>query len=195
MHHLTAAEALKEEHQVSLASELLVLVGLISRANSISSSSDSSSYVFASKWKETVETKVVDDENDANTCCCDRTVHSPAAFLSLGEQQCLSMARLLFHYIRASVPRISVSHSASNTPLLPSISSPGSSGQLHTIVLLDEVTSAMDEECEEKIYRLLQRFVPAYISVGHRSTIRPFHTQELKLSKQHPADWKLISLN
>lgn len=49
-------------------------------------------------------------------------------------------------------------------------------------VFLDEATSAMDEETENHLYRLLT-FLPGMtvISVGHRSTLDKYHTRVLKI--------------
>lgn len=51
-------------------------------------------------------------------------------------------------------------------------------------VFLDEATSAMDEDQEAALYRLLQEALPQtmVISVGHRSTLRAFHHTELTLT-------------
>mgnify|MGYP000325981575 CR=1 FL=1 len=48
------------------------------------------------------------------------------------------------------------------------------------IIYLDEVTSALDEETEEELYKMLITELPKslIISVGHRSTIIKWHTQE-----------------
>lgn len=50
------------------------------------------------------------------------------------------------------------------------------------IVYLDEATSALDEEIEELMYRNLIDTLPnsVIVSVGHRSTIKKWHTQELQ---------------
>lgn len=49
-------------------------------------------------------------------------------------------------------------------------------------VFLDEATSAMDEETENHLYRLLTS-IPniTVISVGHRSTLDKYHTRMLKI--------------
>lgn len=49
------------------------------------------------------------------------------------------------------------------------------------IVYLDEATSALDEETEELMYKNLIENLPmtVIVSVGHRSTIKKWHTQEL----------------
>ena len=71
--------------------------------------------------------------------------------LSLGEQQRLAIGRVL-----------------ANRP---------------QVVFLDEASSAMDEGLEHAMYGLLRESLPETIlvSVGHRSTLLSFHTQELEL--------------
>jgi vitamin B12/bleomycin/antimicrobial peptide transport system ATP-binding/permease protein len=48
-------------------------------------------------------------------------------------------------------------------------------------LFLDEATSAVDEPTEARLYRLLRDRLPAtaLFSVGHRSTLRPFHDRQL----------------
>ncbi len=52
------------------------------------------------------------------------------------------------------------------------------------IVYMDESTSALDEEMEQHLYQLLIEQLPqsALISVGHRSTLRQWHNQELNFN-------------
>ena len=71
--------------------------------------------------------------------------------LSIGEQQRVAFARVLF-----------------NRP---------------AIVFLDEATSATDEGLEHMLYSLLRQELPdcMLVSVGHRSTLDPFHTHRLAL--------------
>ena len=71
--------------------------------------------------------------------------------LSIGEQQRVAFARVLF-----------------NQP---------------AIVFLDEATSATDEGLEHMLYGLLRSALPdcMLVSVGHRSTLDPFHTHRLHL--------------
>ncbi|WP_417221566.1 ABC transporter ATP-binding protein/permease [Achromobacter spanius] len=71
--------------------------------------------------------------------------------LSIGEQQRVAFARVLF-----------------NRP---------------AIVFLDEATSATDEGLEHMLYGLLRSVLPdcMLVSVGHRSTLDPFHTHRLHL--------------
>jgi putative ATP-binding cassette transporter len=58
-------------------------------------------------------------------------------------------------------------------------------------VLLDEVTSAIDEELEETLYAALDRAVPhaGIVSIAHRSTLRVFHRTELHLKGN--SEWTL----
>jgi putative ATP-binding cassette transporter len=79
--------------------------------------------------------------------------------LSIGEQQRLAFARVLLKRPR--------------------------------LVYLDEASSAMDEGLEHAMYDLLRRELPEAIvvSVGHRSTLQPFHTQRLQLTGD--ARWTL----
>ncbi|MNX85036.1 Vitamin B12 transport ATP-binding protein BacA [compost metagenome] len=71
--------------------------------------------------------------------------------LSIGEQQRVAFARALY-----------------NRP---------------AIVFLDEATSATDEGLEHALYSLLRTALPdsMLVSVGHRSTLDPFHTHRLDL--------------
>jgi vitamin B12/bleomycin/antimicrobial peptide transport system ATP-binding/permease protein len=48
-------------------------------------------------------------------------------------------------------------------------------------LFLDEATSAIDEEAEARLYALLRERLPGatLFSVGHRSTLRPFHARRL----------------
>lgn len=52
-------------------------------------------------------------------------------------------------------------------------------------LFLDEATAAVDEATEARLYRLLQERLPdaAMISIGHRSSLRAFHTRELVLAR------------
>ncbi|MGR6981892.1 ABC transporter ATP-binding protein/permease [Testudinibacter sp. P27/CKL/0425] len=79
--------------------------------------------------------------------------------LSLGEQQRVAFARLLL-----------------NKP---------------QIVFLDEATASMDEGLEDAMYRLLQQELPqsTIISVGHRSTLKRFHSDFLHV--QPDGGWLL----
>lgn len=54
------------------------------------------------------------------------------------------------------------------------------------IVYLDEATSAVDEETERELYQLLVTHLPqtTVISVGHRSTLQQWHTQEINFSQR-----------
>lgn len=52
-------------------------------------------------------------------------------------------------------------------------------------IFLDEATSALDEDMEAYLYQLLQTQLPktTFVSVGHRSTLTPFHSFILTLHK------------
>lgn len=51
------------------------------------------------------------------------------------------------------------------------------------LAFLDEATSALDEPNEERLYRQLRESGIAYVSVGHRSTLRAFHQRLLTLRR------------
>ena len=72
--------------------------------------------------------------------------------LSLGEQQRLAFARVLYN--RKSI----------------------------SVVVLDEATSALDEPAESAMYSLLGELDITYISVGHRPSLYAYHTQRLGLN-------------
>src|ERR1700730_12965881 len=46
---------------------------------------------------------------------------------------------------------------------------------------LDEATSALDPENEELLYKRLARIPTTVVSLGHRPSLRQFHTQVLEL--------------
>jgi len=50
-------------------------------------------------------------------------------------------------------------------------------------LFLDEATSSLDENAEQHLYRMLKEKLPqtTIISIGHRSTLREFHTRLLEL--------------
>jgi putative ATP-binding cassette transporter len=52
-------------------------------------------------------------------------------------------------------------------------------------LFLDEATSAVDEATEERLYRLLHERLPGttLFSVGHRATLRSFHTRRLEVRR------------
>ena len=58
------------------------------------------------------------------------------------------------------------------------------------VVVLDEATSALDVDTEMRLYALLRERDIAFISVGHRPTLKAFHDTVLDL----PGDggWRLI---
>jgi putative ATP-binding cassette transporter len=81
--------------------------------------------------------------------------------LSLGEQQRISLARAL-------------------------LAKPD-------ILFLDEATSAIDEKGEAALYKLVRERLPkaAIISIGHRSTLLPFHKDRLEAQRQADGTFQL----
>jgi putative ATP-binding cassette transporter len=57
-------------------------------------------------------------------------------------------------------------------------------------VVLDEATSALDVSTEEHLYALLTQREMAFVSVGHRPTLKAFHNVVLELDGQ--GGWKLM---
>ncbi|NCC51328.1 MAG: ABC transporter ATP-binding protein/permease [Spartobacteria bacterium] len=59
--------------------------------------------------------------------------------------------------------------------------------------ILDESTSALDEENQSMVYGRLKQSGITYLSVGHRSSLLPFHDQVLLLDLDH--GWQVHSIN
>jgi putative ATP-binding cassette transporter len=57
-------------------------------------------------------------------------------------------------------------------------------------VLLDESTSALDIPTERAVYQLLRDAGAGYVSVGHRSSLLPFHDSVLELDRE--GGWTLF---
>ncbi|MEL6263596.1 MAG: ABC transporter ATP-binding protein/permease [Cyanobacteria bacterium J06626_6] len=55
--------------------------------------------------------------------------------------------------------------------------------------ILDEATSALDQENEAQLYQHLAAADIAYVSVGHRTSLKPYHHSLLKLAEDH--SWTL----
>ncbi|MDN5842591.1 MAG: ABC transporter ATP-binding protein/permease [Alcaligenaceae bacterium] len=89
------------------------------------------------------------------------TVEHWEQILSLGEQQRLAFGRLL-------------------------LAQP-------TAAFLDEASSAMDEGLEDAMYSLIIRELPGVrlVSVGHRSTLRRFHSEQLTIEGDGSGGWTL----
>ncbi|GAA4500636.1 ABC transporter ATP-binding protein/permease [Pseudaeromonas paramecii] len=62
------------------------------------------------------------------------------------------------------------------------------------LLFMDEASSALDEACEARLYGLLRSRLPhmVLVSVGHRSTLTPFHSH--RLAWQSEGDWQLAPL-
>ena len=61
--------------------------------------------------------------------------------------------------------------------------------------MLDDSTSAMDEGLEQMLYQLLRTRLPdtIVVSVSHRSSVLPFHTDRLELVGD--GEWRLERLD
>ena len=57
-------------------------------------------------------------------------------------------------------------------------------------VILDEATSALDVNTEKHLYQLLSQREMAFVSVGHRPTLKEFHDTVLELDGT--GGWKLF---
>ena len=57
---------------------------------------------------------------------------------------------------------------------------------------LDEATSALDEDNQDHLYQLIQKSGTGYISVGHRTTLIPYHQRLLLLDRD--GSWKLENI-
>jgi putative ATP-binding cassette transporter len=62
-----------------------------------------------------------------------------------------------------------------------------------SFVFLDEVTSALDEDSEAKLYATLKQLGSTYVSVGHRSTLDKFHDQVMTLTGG--GKWTVAQIN
>lgn len=68
------------------------------------------------------------------------------------------------------------------------------------LVLLDESTSALDDDNEARMYRRIADAGITYISVGHRQTLRNYHKKILYISQCYPnqsnkQNWRLDSIS
>lgn len=56
-------------------------------------------------------------------------------------------------------------------------------------LILDEATSAMDEEAEAQLYRMLKTALPetTLLSIGHRESLKPLHDREIRLGSSSSA--------
>jgi putative ATP-binding cassette transporter len=63
-------------------------------------------------------------------------------------------------------------------------------------LFLDEATSAVDEATEARLYRLVRERLPetTVFSVGHRATLRPFHTRQLMVQRNGNGAASIVEL-
>jgi putative ATP-binding cassette transporter len=63
-------------------------------------------------------------------------------------------------------------------------------------LFLDEATSAIDEEGEAMLYKLVKERLPktSIISIGHRSTLLPFHKDRLKAERQASGGFRMVQI-
>ena len=57
---------------------------------------------------------------------------------------------------------------------------------------LDEATSALDEDNQDHLYRQIRESKIGYISVGHRTTLIPYHDRLLTLDRS--GSWKVEAI-
>jgi putative ATP-binding cassette transporter len=63
-------------------------------------------------------------------------------------------------------------------------------------LFLDEATSALDEDSEAKVYRALKDRLPTttLISIGHRSTLKAFHTGAVRMEPLDNGTFKAVAI-
>jgi len=61
-----------------------------------------------------------------------------------------------------------------------------------SVVVLDEASSGLDVATERKLYDLLTKRGISFISVGHRPTLKSFHTWVLELQGPPTGGWQLV---
>jgi vitamin B12/bleomycin/antimicrobial peptide transport system ATP-binding/permease protein len=63
-------------------------------------------------------------------------------------------------------------------------------------LFLDEATSAVDEATEARLYRLVRERLPGttLFSVGHRATLRSFHSRQLLVRANENAPSSIVEL-
>ncbi|KNA06457.1 hypothetical protein SOVF_180880 [Spinacia oleracea] len=67
------------------------------------------------------------------------------------------------------------------------------------LILLDESTSALDEDNEDHLYRLIEAADVTYVSIGHRRSLINYHTKVLNIMKMDPqsteSNWTVKPIN
>jgi putative ATP-binding cassette transporter len=63
-------------------------------------------------------------------------------------------------------------------------------------LFLDEATSAVDEATEARLYRLVRERLPeaTVFSIGHRATLRPFHSRQLLVQRNGKGPAAIVEL-
>ena len=61
-------------------------------------------------------------------------------------------------------------------------------------LFLDEATSALDEDSEAKVYTAIKHRLPTttLISIGHRSTLKAFHTAAMRMEPMEPSGFRAV---
>jgi putative ATP-binding cassette transporter len=64
-------------------------------------------------------------------------------------------------------------------------------------LFLDEATSALDEATEARLYRLVRDRLPeaTVFSIGHRATLRPFHSRQLLVQRNGKGPAAIVELS
>ena len=60
-----------------------------------------------------------------------------------------------------------------------------------SVAILDESTSAVTTDLEEKLYETLTRSIRTVVSVGHRPGLRRLHEWVLQLDGDGAGEWQL----
>ncbi|XP_021715844.1 ABC transporter D family member 2, chloroplastic-like [Chenopodium quinoa] len=67
------------------------------------------------------------------------------------------------------------------------------------LILLDESTSALDEDNEDHLYRLIEAADVTYVSIGHRRSLINYHSKVLNIKKMDPQsperNWTIKPIN
>jgi ATP-binding cassette subfamily D (ALD) protein 4 len=90
-----------------------------------------------------------------------------------------------------SLTRLASTHSIQGEVDWPNVLSPGEKQLISIcrilyhkpdILFLDESTSALDEDTQDKVYTILKRECRTFVSVGHRASLMPYHSHQIKIT-------------